>query len=70
MFYGMPFAVIYVFLPMPISYPCYYMLTTICLPNTLHIYPRESLMWILPFKIFYIPEFMVNQVSSLAIKDK
>ena len=65
-FYGLPYGLVYILLPTPISYPCFYILVGWTLPNTLHVLPKKGL--ILPFKIFYIPEYLVNCVSILLPK--
>jgi hypothetical protein len=65
LFFGLPFTMLYVFLPSPLSYPCYYILAGIALPNTVNVVPRKSIKWMLPFRIFYIPEFLVHQVSHI-----
>lgn len=65
-FYGLPYGLIYVLLPTPVSYPCFYMLVGLTLPNTMHVLPKQG--FILPFKIFYIPEYLVNYVGILLPK--
>ena len=65
LFFGLPFTFTYILLPNPLSYPCYYILASIALPNTVNIVPRKSVKWMLPFRIFYIPEFLVHQVSHI-----
>lgn len=66
--YGLPFSAVYALFSTSISYPIYYMMTTILIPNTLHVAPRESLDWFLPIKIFSIPEYFLNTVSLKVVK--
>lgn len=65
-FYGLPYGLVYVLLPTPISYPVFYILVSWTLPNTLRVLPKKGL--ILPFKIFYIPEYLVNCLSLMIPK--
>lgn len=60
-FYGLPYGMVYILLPPPISFPCFYILMAWTLPNTLNVLPRKG--FILPFKIFYVPEYLVNSIS-------
>jgi hypothetical protein len=63
LFFGLPFSVIYVAFPLELSYPLFYSAMLVFAPNTLHVYPRKPLSWFLPFKIFFVPEYLVNQLS-------
>jgi hypothetical protein len=66
-FYGLPYALMHIILPASLSYPCFHLVASLTLPNTINALPRKNLQWTLPFKIFYLPELLVNRITIVAL---
>ena len=64
LFYGMPYTLIYIILPASLSYPCFHLVSSLTLPNTINALPKKNLQ---PLKIFYLPELLVNRITIIAL---
>jgi len=67
LFYGLPYALLYINLPAPISYPCFHLLSSLTLPNTINSLPKNNAKWAFPFEIFYIPQLLVNRIAIIIL---
>ena len=67
LFYGLPYAFVYISLPAPLSYPCFHLLSSLTLPNIINLLPKNNSKWAFPFEIFYIPQLLVNRIAIIIL---
>jgi hypothetical protein len=67
LFYGLPYALLYISFPAPISYPFFHLLSSLTLPNTINSAPKNNSKWVFPFEIFYIPQLLANRIAIIIL---